>query len=861
MEKLFSKKVMIAVLLLAVIGGLAFYYLNRKTTSREIRHVVFISIDTCRADYLSCYGFDKKTTPNIDHFAAEGILFENTYSPVPMTLPAHSSMLTGTIPPYHGVHDNFDYQLSPSNITLAEILKDNGFTTGAVISAFVLDSMFGINQGFEFYYDQFEDTASSGIYEERKAEETNRIAVDWLQKHRDEENFFLFLHYYDPHHEYKPPEPFASKFPDNLYAGEIAYTDHCIGRVLKKLKELKLYDSTLIIIAGDHGEMLNEHGEEGHQYFIYQSSVKVPMIFRLPGAHKPKRIKEPAGLVDIVPTICALLDITPPKQIQGQNLSAAIFEGQTVQKDRYIFCESLTPTKYFANPLLGLAGRQWKYIQNTRPELYNLTDDPAESNDLIGQKQQLARILKTRLDEVLMRSVSQSGDDSKITLDAEALQRLKSLGYVGGSVEESFDIDRSKDDARDTLKFYQIHHNISIFILNENYSQAETLCNKIIKEHPEFAFPYESLAQIAMKQQDPLRAIEYLSKLLELEKDNAGAHYYIGDALVAQDLFKEAVDHYREAIAIKPYDAKTYHKLGLALQSLDKPDEAIEQFRKAIELKPDEADYHYGLGEALQLQGNFAEASKCYQRTLNIEPDHAETHNNIGLLFQNQGNIQKALEHYQIALKSQEDLAEAHSNLGQLLQALGKPQEAVPHYRRALEINPAYAEVHYNLGTLLHSQDRIDDAMVHYRKALETKPNDISTHNNLGLALQSKGQIAEAIEHYELVLKSDPDYVNALISLAAILATNPDSKYQDGPRAVKLSQKACQLTAYKQHAFLDTLAAAYAAAGNFTQAVSTAQKAFDLAMASNQKQLAQQIEKKLQLYKADKPYRQNRPGQ
>jgi len=222
-----------------------------------------------------------------------------------MTLPAHASMLTGTIPPYHGVHENIDYKLGPSHVTLAEMLHRSEFTTCAIIGAFVLDSQFGLNQGFEYYNDQFEKPVEDAEIGERRGEETTDLALKWLGRHKDDP-FALFLHYYDPHTMYDPPEPFASKFPDNLYAGEIAYTDYCIGQVIKKLKDLGLYKSALIIITSDHGEMLGEHGEEDHKYFIYQSAVKVPLIFKLPGRDKSLKIDAPVSIIDIVPTICEI---------------------------------------------------------------------------------------------------------------------------------------------------------------------------------------------------------------------------------------------------------------------------------------------------------------------------------------------------------------------------------------------------------------------------------------------------------------------------------------------------------------------------------------------------------------------------
>lgn len=315
MKPLFTKFRVFALLLLLVIGITAVSCWRRTSAvGKKIERIVLISIDTCRADYLSCYGYPRKTTPNIDDLAKEGILFENVISPVPLTLPGHASMLTGTIPPYHGVHNNTDYKLASSNVTLAERLKEAGYTTSAFISAFVLDSQFGLNQGFDTYNDDFEDRHMAANISERKAAEVSRLGAGWLENNRDRD-FFLFLHYYDPHNPYEPPQPFSTDYAGNLYAGEIAYTDHCIGQIIAKLKELALYESTLIIVTGDHGEMLGEHGEKDHGFFIYQSAIKVPLIFKLPRPGRTKTVSSPVGLIDILPTVCRLLGIEPPLHI------------------------------------------------------------------------------------------------------------------------------------------------------------------------------------------------------------------------------------------------------------------------------------------------------------------------------------------------------------------------------------------------------------------------------------------------------------------------------------------------------------------------------------------------------------------
>ena len=358
-------------LLLAAAVAVCFFFVRSLLQSREIRNIVLISIDTCRADHLSCYGYPRNTTPNIDAVAEEGFLFKNTISPVPQTLPAHTSMLCGTIPTYHGVHDNDGYRVGQSNISIAEILQQKGFVTGAVVSTYILDSLFEIDQGFDSYDDKFEEKPNSLKPPERRGLEASEHANKWLEKQKDEK-FFLFLHYYDPHNTYEPPEPFAAEYKDNPYAGEIAYTDYCIGLVLKKLKELKLYDSTLIIITADHGEMRNEHGERTHGYYIYQSAVKVPLIIKLPDQREERRISQTVGLIDIMPTICSLLGFDAPAEIQGIDLSPCFNGEKLSEQQRYLYCESLYPTRYNANPLLGVVTERWKYIQTTRPELYDL---------------------------------------------------------------------------------------------------------------------------------------------------------------------------------------------------------------------------------------------------------------------------------------------------------------------------------------------------------------------------------------------------------------------------------------------------------------------------------------------------------
>jgi tetratricopeptide (TPR) repeat protein len=496
-------------------------------------------------------------------------------------------MLTGTIPPYHDVHDNLDYKLDESNVTLAEILKEHGFITAGFISASVLDSQFGINQGFDFFNDRLEEGRNVGLMVERRAAQTSRLAIAWLARHKSD-RFFLFLHYFDPHFDYAPPEPFASVFADNLYAGEIAYADYCLGAVVQQLKDLGLFDSTLIIITGDHGEMLGEHGELTHGYFIYQSAIKVPLIFRVPGQDKSKEVEDVVGLIDIVPTVCSLLNIDPP-QVQGKDLCQYLIGKSARHKERHLYTESLIPTKYNANGLLGVVGKQLKYIQTTHPELYDLTDDPQESQNLINQRPQQAKVLQSRLREILEQAVSASRADGKTVLDEQVRKRLESLGYVSGRVAEEFEFDPSKGDPKD------LHH----LIAQKKLAEAKKLCQDLLLRHDDYYGLYRHLGRIYFEEGDKQKAQAYMRQSLKLNPDQLGLHFNLAMLLAEQGKYDDAIDHLKEALRLNPNQILAHNKLALILYETGRFDEAVKHWRVSLRLKPDQPEIKDRIAAAL----------------------------------------------------------------------------------------------------------------------------------------------------------------------------------------------------------------------------------------------------------------------
>ena len=857
-----------------------------KVAFKDIRNVVLISIDTCRADYLSCYGYSKNTTPNIDALAGEGVLFENAITPVPQTLPGHSSMLTGTIPPYHGVHDNNGYQLAGSNITLAEILNENGFSTAGFISAFVLDSQFGIDQGFETYNDRFEEELNSNGIDERRAEETSSLAMKWLDEHKGDP-FFLFLHYFDPHMKYDPPEPFASEFSQDLYAGEIAYTDHWIGKVLDKLKETGLYDSTLIIITADHGERLGEHIEVTHIYYIYQGNIHVPLIIKVPGQKVPRRITQRVGIIDIVPTICNLLDIEAPSGIQGKDLSNYFRRG-SISDERYLFCESLFPTIYKINSLLGVVTDRYKYIQTTRPELYDLIEDPGEENNLIEQQPQLARIFKDRLKRILETTVRDPGSENKMAMDEHSRRRLESLGYVGGKVTEDFSFNQTMEDPKDLVDFHVKFSAIGLFIINEDYETAEKMCFELLEQRPDFTEAYIFLARISTENQNHEQGLSYLLDAVKIEPENNRIHRQLGKTYANLGKHDEAARHYKESIRLAFETPGLLNNLGKALAKTGKSEEAARQYEKAIQIDPDFTDAHHNLGGILQKQkkydraiahyttvleykpnaykthhdlaaayfekGSFDEAVKHLTEVFRLDPENGRAYRLMGRVLSKQGKIDEAITNYSKSLEIDPNDSKSHLFIGQLLQVKGELDMASVHYQTLLEQDPDQPSVIYELAGMRFSQGKFEMAVVNLKKILDLVPDDIKVMSNLARAYYHLGKFEQVIEIWGRVLEIKPEWPEALNAQAWILATCRDSKFRDPQAALESAGRACELSEFKNASYLLTLAAAHSANGDFDEGIKFAEKAKQLAQADDNERIISEADIHVELYRKQQPY-------
>jgi len=570
---------------LAIAVGL-WLYLSANPPSK-IRRVILISIDTCRADHLGCCGYPEDTTPNLDVLAAQGTLFEHAVAPAPLTLPSHSSMLTAMLPHEHGARANVGYRLGNFNLTLAEVLKDHGFHTVGVVSSSVLSAKFGLAQGFDEFHDTF---TGPGIWStERRAQPTTDIALNALKQNADEK-FFMFLHYFDPHEEYDPPDEWASRWPDNPYAGEIAYVDNQIGRIIAHLKKQNLYDSTLLIVTADHGESFGEHGEYTHGYFIYDTTIRVPLICRMPGSAQGIRVKDHVGLTDIMPTILSCLGIDQPLKGRGTDLSPCLTGQSLPSTPRPYYCESMIPTTLACEPLFGLVRANFKYIETVKPELYDLQNDSAEQKNLIATHPDKAQQMKRQLNNLLAQAILPSPDSQSTANDQQRLENLRGLGYLGAASTTS-DSNKSPDDAKDYVHIFNKTTQMLLANSKKENEKVKSLCTEILNERPSLGIIHNVLASTLRDQGNTQAALEHFRTALDCPHSSPSDRLVfllnLANLLFKDQQFESAAARFRQAIDLNPDCAEAHFQLGNYLAQTGNTTAAVEHFKKVIQLQPD----------------------------------------------------------------------------------------------------------------------------------------------------------------------------------------------------------------------------------------------------------------------------------
>jgi arylsulfatase A-like enzyme len=551
-------------------------------------NVALITLDTTRADRLGAYGYEKAESPNLDRLAREGVRFADAVSPAPITLVAHASILTGLDPDHHGVRHNGAYRLDPSQLTLAEVLKANGYETAAFVSGFVLDARYGLAQGFDRYDDRTEALPGQpfGGLGERKAEATTAAALEWLGGRDESRPFFLWVHYYDPHTEYKPPEEYASRFPTSPYDGEIAYMDSQIGRLVAEME--KSGNDLLVLVAGDHGESFGEHLEHGHSRFLYESTQRVPLFLWSPGNLLRPRVVEgtAVGLVDIFPTVLDLLGIAADRPLDGVSLRLA-----SKDRGRAFYMESMAG--YLESgwaPLFGLRRHNEKYIHAPKPEYYRLLEDPHERENLYprSKNEEPASTLSSRLSARLASGPTAESIASKaVTPDPETLRKLQALGYLSGAGRAA-DPEADLPDPKDML-------------------------------------PVQMLAMESRGLRKEGRLEEALSRSLEaLERapKDLGVLEELGLVYIEMNRIEEAERTLRAYSDLKA-NPNIHMLLAVILGETGRRPEGEALLKQAMEIEPDHGGVLITWGDFLAARGDYQEAMETYQKAKRVDPYRA----------------------------------------------------------------------------------------------------------------------------------------------------------------------------------------------------------------------------------------------
>jgi arylsulfatase A-like enzyme/Flp pilus assembly protein TadD len=668
---------------------------------------VIVTVDTLRADRLGCYGSRDVATPRLDRIAAGGALAVEASAHVPLTRPSHVSIFTGLLPTQHGIRDNVSPAVVPRVSLLAERFRGAGFATAAFVSSVVLDSQSGLDRGFDAYGDRFEGTSADATFlntVQKKGEATVAEAVDWLRGQAGR-RVFLWVHLYEPHDPYEPPEPYSSRYTGRPYDGEVAWTDELVGRLDDALGSLGLREASALVVTSDHGEGLGEHDESLHGFFAYQTTLRVPFLARGPGIRPGLRLERTVRLVDVFPTALELAGLDPPApgSIAGRGLAAAL-RGGPEPDEAATYAETLVPRLQFGwSDLRVLRRGRFKYIQAPRPELYDLVEDPGERRDLARQQPARAEEMRGALAREIEREGRRAaGSPAAAAASDETIERLGALGYLGAG--GAADTTTPGADPKDKIDEFRV-------------------VNSLIRE-----------ALLAFQAGDAARSVATLRRVRARGVESFEVHYHLARALLAQGRPAEAEAHFDEAARRVPAHAAAWE--GAADCRLRRGDRegALARLRAGLEASPDDASLKMREARLLRDLGRRGEARSAYEAALPLAPRDARL----------------------------------RAELGDLLRDLGAVEDAIRRQREAVEIEPGAASFWNSLGMTLGGENRVQEAEHAFREACRLDGRNHRYAYNLGLILQRQGRAAEARPVFERALALEPRFGPARDRLAEI---------------------------------------------------------------------------------------------
>jgi choline-sulfatase len=659
-------------------------------------NVLLITIDTLRTDRIGAYGSQLGLTPNLDRLASEGFRFARAYTSAPLTLPAHTSILTATDPPVHGVRTNGLFRLGPNPPTLATVLKSAGYRTGAFVGSFVLDARFGLNRGFDEYDDRYGERHSGDGSDgaERRAEEVAKPALAWIlgagkpgtqppEPSTGRRPWLAWVHFYDPHEPYRAPEPYASRFAP--YDAEVAYTDATVGQLMDALRSAGELDQTLVAVAADHGESLGDHGERTHGVFAYDVTIKVPWMLwagdRLHGSSDTL-----VRLVDLSPTLLDLVGVASPREFGGASVVARV-SGSAAALPAYFEAMDANLTRNWA-PLTGIVNENFKLIDLPTAELYDLHADPAESNNLFTANAERSRTLEAILRTVVQGFASRGSSAQRTTLSAEARQRLQALGYVAASAGPARRVYTDADDPKVLIgPANELNDALAAFRRGDR-QQGIATARALVDRYPSFSTSYGVLASMQHDTGDLASAIATL------------------EAVVRRGIADQSV-----LVVLAGYQMEA----GQAAR-------AVELLEAVVADHPDYLEAFNVLGVASSRLGHHDRAEAAWHRVIELDPTGATAYENLGVDALGRGDYQGAVAQLTRALDLDPNLARAHNALASAYLRLRRPDDAIAHWKHALDINPGLLEALYNLGTVLYDSGRRAEARPYLERFVREAP-------------------------------------------------------------------------------------------------------------------------------------------
>lgn len=651
--------------------------------------VILISVDTLRADRLSSYGYQGHPTPYIDEIAKGGTLFSAISSQVPLTLPSHTCLLTSTYPFFNGVQDNGE-KVPAHALTLAAVLKSRGYHTAAFVGGFVLDQRFGLNQGFDTYDSPFdlhkEGTKDIGDIKCLGGKVVDS-AIQWL-KRSPSVPFFVFLHLYDLHSPYNVPPPYRERFGTG-YEAELRYVDEEIGRLWAFLSQRGLLKNTLIVFTSDHGEGLGQHGESSHGYFIYQSTLWVPLIFHWPSASKvnfPSRVRTPAGLVDVAPTILQFVGIAPPPQFQGRSLLGWLY-GRSPRMNREVYSQSIYAHVHFGcSGLRSLRLGRYKYVDAPNQEFYDLNRDPRELHNLFSKRRSLALAYRERLQSLTSRFKGRHKTLPQ-KLNPETIARLRSLGYVAMSSANSRPIE-SGADPKNRIRAYEKYGRAIKLASTGRIKQSNALLEELLSRYPELIDARITLGWNYQELGKGAQAAKEFKTALKNDPANLVAHYDLGVTYFKLAQLQGAIEELYATLALAPYYTRAENLLGTALLQQGNNEKAERHFHHILTIDPDDYVANYILGTLAVQDHHWDQAYQHLVAALRVEPQNPAAHNTMGTYYLQQGQPSKAQQQFAKSIEIKPDFAIAHYNLGLVFQQKKQLVEAASEFRQALSLDP-----------------------------------------------------------------------------------------------------------------------------------------------------------------------------